>query len=207
LGRPRSEEKRAAVVEAASRRFLERGYLGTSVDEVAALAGVSKQTVYEHFGGKEQLFAAVVLETVDTVGGPFWDHLVQIEASEDPEATLAEVARELVGIVREPRLLELRRIVIAEVGRFPELARVYDERGPRRSVEALAAMLAGFAERGLLRIDDIELAAQQFNWLVLSIPINRAMFAPGLEFDEAELEHFAAEAVRVFLAAYRPNRD
>jgi AcrR family transcriptional regulator len=203
-GRPRSAAKRAAVVEAATELFLSRGFLGVSVDEVAAAAGVSKQTIYERFGGKEELFEAVIRETVETVGEPFWKRLVQLEPDEDPEVALLAIARELVGIVRQPRLLELRRVVIAEVARFPELARVYDEQGPRRTASALAEMLAGFAARGVLRIHDAEHAAQQLNWLVLSIPINRAMFAPGVGFDDAELERFAQEAVRVFLAAYAP---
>jgi hypothetical protein len=62
--------------------------------------------------------------------------------------------------------------------------------------------LQHLAERELLRLDDAELAAQQFNWLVLSIPLNRAMFSGEVDFSAAELEHLADEAVRVFLAAY-----
>jgi AcrR family transcriptional regulator len=201
-GRPSSERKRAAVIEAATERFLERGYLGTSVDEIASRAGVAKQTVYEHFGGKEQLFTEIILETVDAVGRPFRERLAGLEVTDDPEAALGAVAHELVQVVREPRLIELRRVVIAEVTRFPELARVYAERGPGRSVESLAVLLERLVERGALRIDDVRLAAEQFNWLVLSIPINRAMFAPGVEFSEQELERHAAEAVRLFLAAY-----
>jgi TetR/AcrR family transcriptional regulator, mexJK operon transcriptional repressor len=201
-GRPRSREKRAAVIEAATAAFLERGYRGAGVDEIAAAARVSKQTVYEHFGGKEKLFEAVILDTVDTVGRPFWERIEALEPSDDPEAALGALARELVGVVREPRLLELRRVVIAEVARFPDLARVYEERGPGRSVAALTEVLGRLTRGGSLHIDDVELAAGQFNWLVLSIPVNRAMFAPGTTFTDAELERFASEAVRVFLAAY-----
>jgi TetR/AcrR family transcriptional regulator, mexJK operon transcriptional repressor len=99
-------------------------------------------------------------------------------------------------------LLQLRRLVIGEAGRFPELGRTYYERGPRRSTDTLASQFQVLAERGLLRLDDAPLAAQHFNWLVLSIPLNQAMFSVDLDFSPAELDRYADEAVRIFLAAY-----
>jgi TetR/AcrR family transcriptional regulator, mexJK operon transcriptional repressor len=205
-GRPdeatRSDKKRRAIMEAATAAFLRNGYLGTSMDEIAALAGVSKQTVYKQFADKESLFTEIVLGTIDQVGEPFFGGIVALDETEDLEGDLRELAGQLIGVVRDPRLLQLRRLVIAEAGRFPELGRTYYERGPGRSTETLASGLQHLAERGLLRLDDAELAAQHFNWLVLSIPLNRAMFSGDLDFSAGELERYADEAVRVFLAAY-----
>jgi TetR/AcrR family transcriptional regulator, mexJK operon transcriptional repressor len=198
----RTAAKRAAIVDGATACFLRGGYAGTSVDEIADRAGVSKQTVYEHFGGKEQLFTEIVMGTIDEVGQPFFDRLHALEAAEHPEAFLRALARELVAVVKEPRLLDLRRLVIAEVTRFPRLGRAFAERGPGRTVDALAARFERLDSDGVLRVADPHLAAQQFNWLVLSIPINRAMFDPSARFTQAELDHYADEAVRVFLAAY-----
>jgi hypothetical protein len=99
-------------------------------------------------------------------------------------------------------LRRLRRLVIGEAERFPELGRTYYERGPGRSAEGLAERFRQLAEKGLLEIDDPEFAAHQFNWLVLSIPLNRAMFSVEEDFTEKELRRYADEAVRVFLAAY-----
>jgi TetR/AcrR family transcriptional repressor of mexJK operon len=201
--RTRSSEKHAAIMHAATDRFLERGYLGTSVDEIAAQAGVSKQTVYEHFGGKERLFSEIVVNTIDEVGQPFFDRIVEFEEdSDDLEGWLERLAWELVGVVKERRLLELRRLVIAEINRFPSLGRIYYERGPGRTIDALATRFARLDENGLLRVDDAQLAAQQFNWLVLSVPVNQAMFDPDTEFSDAEIGAYARDAVRVFLAAY-----
>jgi TetR/AcrR family transcriptional repressor of mexJK operon len=121
------------------------------------------------------------------------------------ETDLRELARRLVAIVREPRLLRLRRLVIGEAGRFPELGRSYYERGPGRTVDTLASWFQRLAEQGQLQLNDAELAAERFNWLVLAVPLNRAMLTGDEDLSSADLERYADEAVRVFLAAYRPT--
>jgi len=198
----RSAQKRAAIIESATACFLSAGYPGTSVDNIAARAGVAKQTVYEHFGDKERLFNEIVLRTIDEVGQPFFDRIAELEQCKDPDALLTALAHELVTVVKQPRLLDLRRLVIAEVARFPRLARLYHERGPGRTVDALASTFERLDREGQLQVEDPRFAAQQFNWLVLSIPINRAMFSPRVRFRQAELDRWAREAVRVFLLAY-----
>jgi len=104
----------------------------------------------------------------------------------------------------EPRLLQLRRLVIGEAGRFPQLGRLFYERGPGRTIDALATMFEQLTSRGVLEFDDPRLAAAQFNWLVMSIPLNQAML---LGEDEpataADLKRYADTGVRTFLAAYR----
>jgi TetR/AcrR family transcriptional regulator, mexJK operon transcriptional repressor len=198
----RSARKRQGIIEAAAAAFLRNGYLGTSMDEIAALAGVSKQTVYKQFADKERLFTEIVLGAIDQVGEPFFGGLDALEDTQDLEADLRKLAGQLISIVADPRLLQLRRLVIGEAGRFPELGRSYYERGPGRSTETLASRMQVLAERGLLSLDDARLAAQHFNWLVLSIPLNQAMFSVDLDFSPAELNRYADEAVRIFLAAY-----
>jgi hypothetical protein len=103
----------------------------------------------------------------------------------------------------QPRLLALRRLVIAEASSFPELGRTFYERGPGRTMEALATAFERLAERGALRLDDPAVAASHFNWLVMSAPINEAMLlgrdeAPG----PAHIRRHADSGVRAFLAAY-----
>jgi TetR/AcrR family transcriptional repressor of mexJK operon len=203
----RSAEKRQAILDAARNAFLQNGYLGTSMDEIAAEAGVSKQTVYRQFADKEGLFTEIVLGTIDQVGEPFFSGVQTLEDSEDLEKDLQQIARLLVSVAGDPQLRRLRRLVIGEAERFPELGRTYYERGPGRSAEGLAERFRRLAEKGLLEIDDPVFAANQFNWLVLSIPLNRAMFSVDEDFSEAELNRYADEAVRVFLAAYgKPRR-
>jgi TetR/AcrR family transcriptional regulator, mexJK operon transcriptional repressor len=199
----RSARKRKAILEAATTAFVSNGYLGTSMDEIAARASVSKQTVYKHFADKKTLFTEIVGNTVNEVSDPVFNEVVTLQDSGDLEADLRDLARRLLSRVMQPQLLRLRRLVIGEVDRFPELGRTFYERGPGRTIEALATAFERLAERGLLQLDDPLLAAAHFNWLIMSIPLNRAMFFGD---DEppvpAELDRYAGTGVRAFLAAY-----
>jgi AcrR family transcriptional regulator len=202
-GERRSARKRTAILEAATTVFLRKGYLGTSMDEIAALAAVSKQTVYKHFADKQRLFSEIVTSTVDEAGDRVYRAVLDLADSGDIEADLRELARRELALVLQPRVLQLRRLVIGEAARFPELGRVFYEQGPGRTIAALAAAFERLAARGVLQLDDPLLAAAHFNWLVLSIPLNQAML---LGTDEpasaAELDRYADAGVRVFLAAY-----
>jgi len=198
-----SARKNRAILEAATTVFLRNGYLGTSMDEVAALAGVSKQTIYKHFADKERLFCEIVIGTVDEASDPVSDEVLQLNDSGDVEADLRELARRELALVIQPRMLQLRRLVIGEAGRFPELGRTFYERGPGRTVAALATAFERLAERGMLQLEDPLLAAAHFNWLVVSIPLNEAMLC-GHDEPPApvDLDRYADAGVRVFLAAY-----
>ena len=208
LSRPederRSTRKRAAILDAATTIFLSNGYLGTSMDEIAALARVSKQTVYKHFADKERLFSEIVTATVDEIADPNYDEVVKLEDTGDVERDLHAFARRQLRAVMEPRLLQLRRLVIGEAGRFPRLGRLFYERGPGRTIDALATMFERLASRGELELGDPRLAAAHFNWLVMSIPLNQAMLLGQDEpANPAELDGYADAGVRAFLAAYR----
>jgi TetR/AcrR family transcriptional repressor of mexJK operon len=200
----RSARKRRAILEAATTAFLSNGYLGTSMDEIAALARVSKQTVYKHFADKERLFSEIVTATVDEIADPNTDEVLKLGDTGDLERDLRRFAHRQLRAVMEPRLLQLRRLVIGESGRFPRLGRLFYERGPGRTIDALATVFERLASRGALELDDPRLAAAHFNWLVMSIPLNQAML---LGEDEAatptELNRYADAGVRAFLAAYR----
>ncbi|TDD99965.1 TetR/AcrR family transcriptional regulator [Jiangella asiatica] len=201
----RAARKRRAILEAAAEVFLRNGYAGTSMDEIAALAAVSKQTVYKHFADKKTLFTEFVTRTVDEAAEPVHAEVESLQDTGDVEADLRDLARRQLGMVMRPRLLQLRRLVIGEAGRFPELGQVFAERGPLRTMAAMATAFERLGARGLLTVGDTELAAAHFNWLVMSIPLNRAMLSGDDDApDPAELDRYAAEGVRVFLAAYGP---
>jgi TetR/AcrR family transcriptional repressor of mexJK operon len=203
----RSARKRRAIVDAATTLFLRNGYRGTSMDEIAALAAVSKQTVYKHFADKESLFSEIVVATVSEVSDPVHEEVRKLEHSDDLEADLRGLARKLLRMVIQPRILQLRRLVIGEAGRFPELGRTFYEQGPGRTITALAILFERLAERGVLQLDEPQLAAAHFNWLVMSSPLNRAMFlGDDRPPARAELNRYADAGVRAFLAAYARDR-
>jgi TetR/AcrR family transcriptional repressor of mexJK operon len=199
----RSGRRREAILEAATVAFLNNGYLGTSMDEIAALARASKQTVYKHFADKERLFSEIVVGIVNAIADPNSDEVRNLQDTTDLEGDLRAFARRQLRRVMDPQILQLRRLVIGEAARFPALGRLFYEQGPGRTVEALATLFEELGVRGHLEIDDPELAAAHFNWLVMSIPLNEAMLL-GLDepFSGAELDRYADAGVRAFLAAY-----
>ena len=199
----RTVRKRRAILDAARDAFLAKGYGRTSMDEVAARAAVSKQTVYKQFADKRSLFEAIIAGDIDEAEATTHDAVAALGSSTDLAADLAAFARQHVADVTQPHLIRLRRTIIAEAERFPDLARAWSERGPERAHAVLAEQFRRLHDRGALRVDDPLLAAQHFNWLVLSIPLNQAMFAGGeTTFAPADLDRWADEGVRVFLAAY-----
>ena len=199
--------KRRAIIDAATTAFLRSGYLGTSMDEIAASAGVSKQTVYKHFADKERLFSEIVVATVNEASDPVHAEVRNLQDSGDIEADLRDLARRQLALVMQPRIMQLRRLVIGEAARFPELGRTFYEQGPGRTITALAATFESLAARGLLQLEDPLLAAAQFNWLIMSAPLNHAMLlgddGPP---DPADLDKWADGGVRTFLAAYGRHR-
>ncbi|MBG0817910.1 TetR/AcrR family transcriptional regulator [Planomonospora sp. ID82291] len=201
-GTGRTARKHAQILQAATAAFLRHGYAGTSMDEVAASAAVSKQTIYKHFGDKEQLFTRIVLDTTGQV-----DALVRLvtrtlAGTEDLDRDLAELAHRFIAALMHPELLALRRLVIAEAERFPDVGAAWYRQGFERVLAALADCFERLAGRGLLSVDDPALAADHFVGLLLWIPVNRVMFCGGTYQDD-DLPRLADAATRTFLAAYR----
>jgi AcrR family transcriptional regulator len=196
-------EKRAAVLEAAAKVFLSGGYLGASMDEIADLAGVSKQTVYTYFSNKEALFAAMASALSNEANDRVHNNVAEFGEDDDLEGYLFGYAVRQLEVVLTPRILQLRRLVIGEVGRFPELGAALYAGGPGRAIASLAATFERLADRGALSVHDPLLAATHFNWLIMSAPLNRTMLlGDGAIPSSKELREHAREGVRMFLAAY-----
>lgn len=199
----RTARKRKAILEAATTVFLRNGYLGAGMDEIAQLADVSKQTIYKQFASKEALFVEIVSGLTNAGSDKVHGGIPELAAGGDLHAYLEDYAYRQLSIVLTPRLMQLRRVVIGEAGRFPELGKALYESGPRRAMAAMATAFQRLADRGLLRIEDATITASHFNWLVMSQPLNQAMLLGDAGIPEpAALRRHAADAVRVFLAAY-----
>jgi TetR/AcrR family transcriptional repressor of mexJK operon len=200
----RSDRKRKALLLAATEVFLDKGYDSTSMDDVAAKAAVSKPTVYKYFSDKERLFAEIVRATTGEI-----DELVRLVIETMARQTSVEsglilLARRFLTALMQPRVLRLRRLVMANADRFPGVGRSWYEQGFERVLATLAISFQSLAERKLLQVDDPLLAANHFVGLLLWIPINKAMFTGDHRSSPDELERFAVAAVRAFLAGYGP---
>lgn len=199
----RTARKRRAILAEAAGVFLQHGYLGASMDEVAARARVSKQTVYRQFADKEHLFAEVILGNAQ-LGARLATLYGALDEATDAATALRDLARRFAADICEPQVIQLRRLVLAEADRFPAISGKWFEHGFQRSLVLLGEALSRMADRGLLReLADPTLAAYHFAGLVMYKPMNQLMFA-GTEArpDDGELTRIADGAAEVFFTAY-----
>jgi len=203
---PRVVRTRAAVVEAATALFLERGYVATSIDDVAARASVSKKTIYNNFADKERLFTEIVLGITATAE-EFAGSLTAASGDDDDvTGMLHALARRHLESVTNPAVVRLRRLISAESGRFPELAKEYYRRAPARVVAAIADTFADLAAQGRLRVPDPVRAAEHFAFLVVGAVLDRVMFEGADATPDAdERDRIGDAAVVAFMAAYGPR--
>lgn len=183
--------------------FLTYGYSGATMDQVAARAHVSKQTLYRQYPSKELLYGAVVRDWVDRGHDAMRPHTEALRQSPDVAEGLLRLAQVLhAGVLSEP-VLRMRALVAGESDRFPEVAADYVARSWDRNIDLLADALETLSARGLLRVDDPRVAAEQFTWLVLGAPLNRRSLHGGATTDDTgELAHQRKEALTTFLSRY-----
>jgi len=187
---------RDRILTAATELFLVEGYGSTSIEAVAARAGISKRTFYDRFEDKAKLFAAVVHRLIGEIRPP---PEVPLLAG----ASLPEVLRRLAGFMLRaavtPQAIALHRLVNAEAMRFPELvAAVTGEGSTREGIDLIGKLLAREFPQAQLSEEQRAFAAQQFIYMVVTLPRRRAM-GFGAPMTAAELEAWADQVVRLFL--------
>ena len=194
---PRPSPKRDAVLDAAQACFLELGFAATSMDLVAAGAGVSKATIYAHFVGKEDLFSAVIHRRC---GGDLWAaEAWPLEGG--ARVTLTAAATRLMELMTAPDTLAMYRVVIAEAARQPDLARAFWEAGPGQGKARLSAVFEELSRRGDLDTPDPWAAADQFAGMLRAEIFHRTLLGlPSPEGRSAEAT--IAAAVETILRAY-----
>jgi TetR/AcrR family transcriptional regulator, mexJK operon transcriptional repressor len=190
------------VLEAATNLFLLNGYVSTSMDDIAETAGVSKRTVYNNFADKEALFREVVMAATGIAEEFAADAAAELADPDDLPAALSALAHRLALSATDSRVVRLRRLLVGEAHRFPDLAAEYYRLAPGRVISTLAAAFQSLALRGRLPVTDPDRAAEQFAFLVLGAALDRAMF-DGREAtpDTDTVVRAAADGVRTFLAA------
>ncbi|MFD3515318.1 TetR/AcrR family transcriptional regulator [Streptomyces sp. NPDC058657] len=202
-------EKRRAILRASREVFGQAGYAGASIEVIATRADVSTRTIYNHFVSKEELFATVLADSTEQVaaahGAMTLRHLGDIASAEDLEADLIRLARDWVR--PRPEFADHFAIVgrmSTEGNDFPRHLRdAWQEEGPRRVQRSLAAGMSLLAERGLLRVTDVDFAAQHFVVLVTNTWGRSKAGADAMS--EAELDAMATAGVHAFLYGYLPR--
>ncbi|WP_411197029.1 TetR/AcrR family transcriptional regulator [Rhizobium sp.] len=200
--------KRLSILDAAADVFCRQGFAGASIDEIAAVACVSRQTIYNHYREKETLFVAVVEDVMNRANAMLFSVLSSFpENADNLEDDLTAFAVRLnKNCICNHDGKFLRKLVQTEGERYPHLFESWRQQGPGKLTTALSALLARLAHGRALVIDDFDVAARQF--VALGNADLQMMTLFGETPSDAQLEKAARNAVRTFLKAYgRPEPE
>jgi AcrR family transcriptional regulator len=195
------DQRRTKILASARAIFLDKGFARAKVEDVARGARVANATVYTYFETKALLFEAVTVGAFEPYEGLF----DRIERSiGEPPAVLTEFGLVYFRFMADPYARGVYRVVSAEVAHTPELGAILYQNAHRMLGGVLKRLLEGFHRRGDLDIPDIQVAARLLQGMIEHVTLTISM----LQGNEAEPLHpaetYVAEAVRLFLAGYRP---
>ena len=188
--------KSEAMLEAASQVIAERG-ITAPVEAIAKRAGVSKQTLYNRYGGKAGLIQALIRRRIDTLTAPLADGV----DGAGPEAVLAAFARDVMTAMLAPASLAMTRVAIQGAVDMPDIAEAMFAGGPRISRARLADYLRAETVAGRLDVGNPAEAADLFSGMVGAWQMPALLGAP-IAADEATLERLSREIARRFVRAY-----
>jgi TetR/AcrR family transcriptional regulator, mexJK operon transcriptional repressor len=195
-------DKRRAILDAAAEVFGTLGYERASIDAIAAASGVSKPTIYSHFGTKEQLFRDSIAESAAQINSESMAAITALEVRGDGwREELYRLATALAECQRSPCAVSLQRQIHAEITRDPEVFEAVRSRAADPIHEALAGRLAMLGNSGHLRIPDPQLAARQFLALIAAeLPERTRLGTRAIS--DGDLAAATAAGVDTFLLAY-----
>jgi TetR/AcrR family transcriptional regulator, mexJK operon transcriptional repressor len=200
-GRPtrqEAERRHRQLLETTKLLLLERGWDATSIDEISRQSGVAKRFIYARYPDKTSLFIAAVAQFRDEQIGA----LGAVDATpEDVEEGLLQLGRRMMQLALGAEALSIIRLFLSEAPRIPDFARRFAETFPRRGLSGLSHYMRVYTERGVLSIDDPELAAQHFAMLVIGVPQRLAML--GHRESPEQQERRLRSAVKLFLDGCR----
>jgi len=196
--RSKSKEKRQQILNAASNLFLTHGFENTSMDQVAIDAGVSKQTVYSHFGNKEDLFTAII--EYKCIAHELTDKLFDID--QPVSDLLYELAQHYSDLILSEDAICIKRVCVAETPQRTKVAKLYWTAGPQRLTERLTHYLSEQNARGTMHIENPNFAAQQFLYM-LSAETHHLKILGQPDGDSLKtLNAYIDSCVKLFIKAY-----
>lgn len=194
--------KACLILQAARRLFLGQGYEVTSMDAIAAEAGVSKRTVYSHFHNKEMLFVDVMKDMCDAFGVD--GNPEAIDPTAPPEQFLYASAKFMLSKVMDPRLQSVMRTIVAESSPFPEMGTRFWDIGPGHMRVDVTDYLRAQDAAGVLSVPDPELSAAMFQGMVAGPQFLPMIFTCSSKWPAEDIDRIARTATEMFLVAHRP---
>lgn len=197
---PTAQRLREHILGVATELFLKQGYAQTSIEAVARRAQISKRTFYHRFDDKAELFSAVVHRIIDGLHPPA---NVPLIGDGSLQQNLQHLAHLMLQGALSPQGLALSRLIIAESGRFPELAKIATEQGGRQeAIVLMAGLLERHAHAERMPANNTTFAAEQFLQMVITIPQRRAM-GLGTPMTPTEIEAWVHDTVDLFVNGCR----
>lgn len=196
---PSSTRARARIMDAAAELFRLQGY-EASMDAIATAADVSKQTLYNQFGSKEELFKSIITARAAALRAP----LAGPASHRHPREVLADVARQYYALAFTPESLGFMRTIIAAGQRFPEIGMDFYEVGPKQTLEMLSEWMAREDRLGRLDTGDPKLAAEHFLSLILGHIQIKGLLGMDVHISEAEMDRRARFCADAFMRAFAP---
>ncbi len=203
-GRPKDLAKREAILAAAQVLFLAKGYEGSSMDAIAAEAGVSKLTLYSHFRDKEALFAEAVKTTCET---RLPRSLFVLTEGCSIRQVLLDIGHAFQALVNSPESIGLHRVMVAMGTQNPALSRMFFDVGPQRLLDDLQQLFVQADRRGLLRLEAPGHAAEHFCSLIKGAQHFRLLIGCASAPTQAEAQEHVVECVELFLRGYGGPAD
>jgi TetR/AcrR family transcriptional repressor of mexJK operon len=195
--------KREVILAAAERVFLREGFDLANMETIAHEAEVSKQTVYNHFGGKEELFRAFVNTRCQVLSRALDRDL--LSEADGPESVLTAFATNILDVMLSRETMHMKRLLQSEGRRHPRLAEIFYRQGPDWTANRLAAYLARENAKGRLAISDPRIAAEQFVSMLAGHLRMRHLTGLAEPPTRAERSRYVTNAVRLFLDGARPR--
>jgi AcrR family transcriptional regulator len=193
------DELNESILAAAGELFLENGFDGTSMDAIAAMAMISKRTLYSRYGDKWALFSSAIYDLLGRHPVPL--QMLQDDTGEI-ESILRGLARDLIGSAFRPEHVAIHRVVTFETRRKPEFGRWIDIVRRKPLIRTIATILDLYRDE--LRVVDLEAAAEQFASLTFDGYLRLASI--GIRLSPREIDERAMTAVDLFLAGVCRDR-
>ncbi|WP_028300681.1 TetR/AcrR family transcriptional regulator [Oceanospirillum beijerinckii] len=198
--RSKSEEKRLQILSAAKDLFCAQGFTAISMDMIAKEAGVSKQTVYSHFGNKDELFTAAIEQKCVSL------KFSEIQLREDISAreVITLISRSFSQMILSEDAMQVHRASVSEAYTNPTVARLFYATGPMQVIEQVAKILRSLDESGKLKVEEPRMASVQLLKMLQGEARMEAEYNIEARQSEAEINAYIQNCIDMFLRAYAP---